>query len=90
MRWAKAWGPLIIAIIALVVSGYAIYQDNVHYQEVTKPHTEHTEIKDKLDRLDSEIRSVTELIYEDQEIGVVPTLSMGRAVGVRTRWEFLV
>jgi tetratricopeptide (TPR) repeat protein len=55
MRWVKTWGSLIIAIIALIISGYAIYQNNVHYQEVTKPHTQHDEIYNRLVRLDDKI-----------------------------------
>jgi hypothetical protein len=69
MRWVKTWGSLIVAIIALAFSGYAIYQDNLHYQEVTKPHTEHVETKDKLDRLDGEIERAKVLIYAWQDLG---------------------
>jgi hypothetical protein len=62
MRWLKTWGTLIVAIVALALSGYAIYVDNVHYQEITKPHTEHEEIYDRLARLDNRIERVEQSI----------------------------
>jgi murein tripeptide amidase MpaA len=52
MRWIGKWSSLIVAIIALTLSVYVVIIDNLHYQDLTKPHTEHVEIKDKLDRLD--------------------------------------
>ena len=63
------WFSLVIAIIALALSGFAIYLDNSHYQEVTKPHTEHAEINDKLNRLDSEIERVRQDVFVWRDSG---------------------
>jgi hypothetical protein len=63
MKWHN-WVALIVAILALFLSGLAIYIDNVHYQEITKPHTQHDEIYNKLTRLDDRIlRAENDISY---------------------------
>jgi hypothetical protein len=51
-------GALIVGVIALGVSVYAVYIDRVHYQETIKPHTQHDEIYNRLVRLDDKIERV--------------------------------
>ena len=67
--WLNTWLPLIAAGFALVFSGYAIYADNVHYQEVTKPHAKHNEIYNMLVRLDDRIERVQQWISAPQNLG---------------------
>ena len=43
--------------------------DNVHYQEVTKPHTQHEEIRDKLARLDTKIERAKGWVYSWEALG---------------------
>jgi hypothetical protein len=69
MRWLKKWGVLLVAALALLASGYAIYQDNVHYQEITKPHTQHDEIYNRLVRLDEKIERTEQNISTQQDTG---------------------
>ncbi len=40
--------------------------DNVHYQEITKPHTKHDEIYNRLSRLDNKIERVEQRINDAQ------------------------
>ncbi len=67
--WIKTWGALLVAVIALTLSGYAIYVDNVHYQEVTKPHTQHDEIYNRLVMLDGKIERAEQSINAVQDLG---------------------
>ena len=60
--WLKTWGTLLVAVAALAVSIYTCNVNNVHYQEVTKPHTQHDEIYDRLVRLDDKIERVEQSI----------------------------
>jgi len=69
MKSPKIWVPLIVSIFALGLSGYAIYVDNVHYQEVTKPHTKHDEIYNRLVRLDDKIGRAEQSISVLQDAG---------------------
>jgi hypothetical protein len=69
IRWLKSWGVLLVAVIALGLSGYAIYVDNVHYQEITKPHTQHDEIYNRLVRLDDKIERAEQSISDLQGAG---------------------
>ena len=68
-RWLKTWGALLIAVIALGLSGYAVHIDNVHYQEIIKPHTQHDEIYNRLVRLDDKIERVQQWISASQDLG---------------------
>lgn len=68
-RWLKTWGPLLVAVIALALSGYAISVDNVHYQEVIKPHTQHDEIYNRLVILDGKIERAEQSINAVQDVG---------------------
>ena len=68
-RWLKTWGALLIAVIALGLSGYAVHVDNVHYQEIIKPHTQHDEIYNRLVRLDSKIKRLEEHLISGQVLG---------------------
>ena len=68
-RWLKIWGALLIAVIALGLSGYAVHVDNVHYQEIIKPHTQHDEIYNRLVRLDDKIERVQQWIGVSQDLG---------------------
>jgi len=68
-RWLKTWGALLIAVIALGLSGYAVHVDNVHYQEIIKPHTQHDEIYNRLVRLDDKIERVQQSIGALQDLG---------------------
>ncbi len=62
-------GALIVGVIALGVSAYAVYIDRVHYQEVTKPYTQHDEIYNRLVRLDDKIERVQQWISASQDLG---------------------
>jgi hypothetical protein len=71
-RWFKSWGTLLtllVAVIALGLSGYAIYADNAHYQELIKPHAQHDEIRDRLVRLDDKIERAEQSINARQYFG---------------------
>ncbi len=89
-RWLKTWGALLIAVIALGLSGYAIYVDNVHYQEVTKPHTQHDEIYNRLVRLDDKIERVQQWSNDmpDIEQGISELqLNLRKAIELRDQAE---
>ena len=62
-------GALIVGVIALGVSVYAVYIDRVHYREVTKPHAQHDEIYNRLVRLDDKIERVQQWISASQDRG---------------------
>lgn len=64
-----AWLSLIVAIFALAASGYAIYIDNKHYTDVTVPHTQFDEIRDRLSRLDGRIERAQDDIDTAESIG---------------------
>ena len=57
---------------SIELSQYAIETEKQHYEELTKPHTQHEEIYDKLSRLDNEIETYrniySPLIYPEEEI----------------------
>jgi hypothetical protein len=53
--WYKTWVPIILSIFALIASITAIVTTVYIYRDTTKPLAQHTEIKDKLSRLDSRI-----------------------------------
>lgn len=63
MNGLKTWGTLIVAVFALAVSINTCRVENVRYQEITKPHTQHDEIYDKLVRLDTKMERAKELIH---------------------------
>ena len=90
IRWIKTWAPLFVAVIALALSGYAIYVDNVHYQEVTRPHTKHDEIYDRLTRLDDKIERAEQSIGAmqdlDEDIGELQN-NLRKAKGLRDQAE---
>ena len=69
VRWFKTWGSLLVAVIALGLSGYAIYVDNVHHQEATKPPIQREEVYDRLARLDNEIERGVQSINAVQDSG---------------------
>lgn len=73
-----------VAIVALGVSIYAVYTDNSHfrqsmdfaakqYEEVTKPHSRHQEIYDKLSRLDMRIETAKATVTSWASQGVSTT-----------------
>jgi len=57
---------------SIALSEYAIEVERQHYEELTKPHTQHEEIYDKLSRLDKKIETYRTLIsppaYPNEEI----------------------
>ena len=69
VRWIKSWGSLLVAVIALGLSGYAIYVDNVHHQEVTKPYIQREEVYDRLVGLDNKIERSVQSINTVQDSG---------------------
>ena len=88
--WLKTWGALFVAVIALALSGYAIWMDNVHYQEVTKPHTKHDEIYDRLARLDDKIERLQQWSNNipDIEQGISELqLNLRKAIELRDQAE---
>ncbi|MFC2071311.1 hypothetical protein ACFLUU_01130 [Chloroflexota bacterium] len=68
--WLKTWGTVLVAVLALFLSGIAILLDNIHYQEITKPHTQHEEIYNRLSRLDGKIDRIEGWINADEELGL--------------------
>ncbi len=61
---------LLVAIIALAFTGFTYFTENAHYQEVTKPHTQHDEIYDRLVILDNKIDRVERSINAVQGSGL--------------------
>ena len=53
--WVQQWGALIIATLALLLSGIVFYLDDMHYRELTEPYTKHEETSDMLVELNSRI-----------------------------------
>jgi hypothetical protein len=53
--WLSRWASLVVAVIALAFSIYAIVTENLHYSELTQPHAQHEEAYDKLARLDARL-----------------------------------
>ncbi len=89
-RWLKTWGALLIAVIALGLSGYAVHVDNVHYQEIIKPHTQHDEIYNRLVRLDDKIERVQQWISASQDLGQDTSesqINLGNAIELRDQAE---
>ena len=89
-RWLKTWGALLIAVIALGLSGYAVHVDNVHYQEIIKPHTQHDEIYNRLVRLDDKIERVQQWIGDSQDLGQDTSesqINLGDAIELRDQAE---
>ncbi len=92
-RWLKTWGALLallIAVIALGVSVYAVYIDSVHYQETIKPHTQHDEIYNRLVRLDDKIERVQQWSNDmpDIEQGISELqLNVRKAIELRDQAE---
>ena len=71
--WAVKAGTLAIAVLSLLASLWALQRDDAHfsestrmitrqYEELTKPHTRHSETFDKLTRLDARLESVRESV----------------------------
>ena len=68
----KEWGPIIATVIALAAVGlswYTMHMNNVRYQEITKPHTEHDEIYDRLTRLDEKMERTEQSMIEAENYG---------------------
>ena len=74
------WAALIVAILALGASASAVYLDNVHfkestelqekrYEELTKPHTRHDEIYNRLVILDGRIERAEQNINASKDLG---------------------
>jgi len=63
--WLKNWGTLLIAVVALGVSVYTCWVDNIHYNELAKPHSQHIEINNRLSRLSERIER------EEQSLSVL-------------------
>ncbi len=85
--WLKTWGPILVAVIALSLSGIAILLDNIHYQEITKPHTQHDEIYNRLSRLDAKIERIEGWINADEELGIDRSESRESLIKAKTLRE---
>ncbi len=91
-RWLQTWGTLIVATVAMMLSGYAIYSENIHYTELTKPHTQHNEIYDRLCRLDERIERAQGWIDTAGSLGQDTTESKAKlqlAIDLRQQAETL-
>jgi hypothetical protein len=86
----KTWAPIFLSLIAVALSGYAVYIDNAHYQELTKPHTQHDEIYSRLVRLDAKIERIAQAISVIRQSGqetVEATEKLEQAKSLRDRAE---
>ena len=79
------WVSLVALFIAVAALGMSIYTfciENAHYEELTRPHTLHNEVFDKLSRLDNKIDRIDkELRYKDNvESQVLESLTEAKRV----------
>lgn len=76
--WIKKHWPKLIAVLALGVSICALISDNIHYAQLTKPHTDFEEACTKLDMLTNKTQRFKELV--DLESFGYPSRKMDNAI----------
>ncbi|MDY6917794.1 MAG: hypothetical protein SVP26_07585 [Chloroflexota bacterium] len=87
-RWLRTWGALVVAVAALGISVYVACAEQIHFTQLTLPHTRHDEVRDRLYRLDERIERAERCVQAAQSMGE-GTADSTRAlqVAIDLRWQ---